>query len=157
MDLIQIFAPESIKTDMEAVDKEEVFEELTDFICRVEDLEDREGILEAIYERETKMSTGIRTGIAIPHGKTDVVDRLCGVMGISKKGVDYESLDGKPVHLFFFMLSPEMESEQHLRLLKRLAQMLDNPDFYTELAAAGTSAAAFATLKKYEDIVTSSD
>jgi PTS system fructose-specific IIC component/PTS system nitrogen regulatory IIA component len=99
------------------------------------------------------MSTGIKKGIAIPHGKTGTVDRVCGVLGISKKGIDYDALDGNPVHLLFLILAPEKDSETHLRLLKRLAALLDDPQFYTELALQSSAQDACEIIKKYEDIL----
>jgi PTS system fructose-specific IIC component/PTS system nitrogen regulatory IIA component len=100
------------------------------------------------------MSTGIKKGIAIPHGKTGAVDRVYGVLGISKKGIDYDALDGNPVHLLFLILVPEKDSETHLRLLKRLAMLLDDPQFYTDLALQSSAQGACEIIKKYEDILT---
>jgi PTS system fructose-specific IIC component/PTS system nitrogen regulatory IIA component len=75
------------------------------------------------------------------------------VLGISKKGIDYDALDGSPVHLLFLILVPEKESETHLRLLKRLATLLDDPQFYMELAIQSGAQDAFEIIKKYEDIL----
>ncbi|MDR0908996.1 MAG: PTS sugar transporter subunit IIA [Spirochaetaceae bacterium] len=157
MELVEIFRPEFIRTELDAEDKDEVFEELTDCLCLGAHISDREGIIDALNERECKMSTGIRKGIAIPHGKTDLVDKVYGVLGISRKGVDYEALDGQPVHLFFMMVAPKQDSEAHLRELKRLASVLDNPNFYTEMALQRSPQTAFAVLKKYEDIFVNGD
>jgi PTS system fructose-specific IIC component/PTS system nitrogen regulatory IIA component len=153
MELVEVFKSEFIKPNMEALDKEEAFEELVDHFCTVSGIHQRDEILEVIQEREQKMSTGVKTGIAIPHGKTNVVNNLCGVIGISRPGIDYDALDGRPVYLVFLLLSPERDSEQHLRLIKRLAELLENPQFYTEMAAQTSASGAFATLKKYEGIL----
>jgi mannitol/fructose-specific phosphotransferase system IIA component (Ntr-type) len=74
-------------------------------------------------------------------------------MGISQQGIDYDSLDAKPVHLVFLLLGPEHESEEHLLALKRLAQLLDNPLFYGEMISQTTPEGAWAVLKKYEDVI----
>jgi PTS system fructose-specific IIC component/PTS system nitrogen regulatory IIA component len=92
-------------------------------------------------------------GIAIPHGKTNAVDKIYGILGISKKGVDYEALDGNPVYLLFMVLVPQKDSEQHLRVLQRLAQLLANPQFYTDLAAQKDAQGACGIIKKYEDVL----
>jgi PTS system fructose-specific IIC component/PTS system nitrogen regulatory IIA component len=157
MFLYDIFRPEFIKIGLEAEDKEEAFEELVDQFCHAAKSNAREDILEALREREAKMSTGIHKGIAIPHGKTNAVDRIYGVLGVSRKGVDYDALDGQPVYLLFLLLAPQKDSEIHLRLLKRLAELLDNPQFYTDLVAQTDTAAAAGIVKKYEDIIVAAD
>jgi PTS system fructose-specific IIC component/PTS system nitrogen regulatory IIA component len=157
MFLYDIFRPEFIKVGLEAEDKEEAFEELVDQFCHAAKSSAREEILEALREREAKMSTGIHKGIGIPHGKTNAVDRVYGVLGVSKKGVDYDALDGQPVYLLFMLLAPQKDSEVHLRLLKRLAELLDNPQFYTDLVAQTDTAGASGIVKKYEDIIVATD
>jgi PTS system fructose-specific IIC component/PTS system nitrogen regulatory IIA component len=153
MFLSDIYRPEFIKVNLEAEDKDEVFEELVDHFCGVVKKPVRQAVLDAVRDRETKMSTGIKKGIAIPHGKANVLDRVYGVLGISRKGVDYDALDGNPVHLLFMILAPEKETETHLRLLKRLATLLDDPQFYTELAAQTNVQDAYGIVKKYEEIL----
>jgi PTS system fructose-specific IIC component/PTS system nitrogen regulatory IIA component len=152
MFLYEIFPPELIKIGLESDDKDEAFEELVDQFCQAERSDGREEILEALREREAKMSTGIHKGIAIPHGKTNAIESVKGVLGISKKGIDYDALDGQPVYLLFMLLAPQKDSEKHLRMLKRLAGLLDNPQFYTELVAQNDPRSAHGVIKKYEDI-----
>jgi PTS system fructose-specific IIC component/PTS system nitrogen regulatory IIA component len=152
MFLYEVFPPELIKIGLESDDKDEVFEEMVDQFCQAERSDARDEILEALRERESKMSTGIHKGIAIPHGKTNAIDNVYGILGISKKGVDYDALDGQPVYLLFMLLAPQKDSEKHLRLLKRLAGLLDDPQFYTELVAQTEPHAAHGVIKKYEDI-----
>ncbi|MDR1566730.1 MAG: PTS sugar transporter subunit IIA [Treponema sp.] len=152
MFLHEVFPPELIKIGLESDDKDEVFEELVDQFCQAEKSDAREEILEALREREAKMSTGIQKGIAVPHGKTNAINNVRGVLGISKKGIDYDALDGQPVYLLFMLLAPQKDSEKHLRLLKRLAGLLDNPQFYTELVSQTDPHAAHGVIKKYEDI-----
>ncbi|MFP3040345.1 PTS sugar transporter subunit IIA [Treponema primitia] len=150
--LHELFSPEFILVDLQAEDKEEVFEELVDRFCQVIKSDAREEILGALREREMKMSTGIQKGIAIPHGKTNAVDKVYGMLGISRKGIDYEALDGNPVHVLFMILGPVGDSEKHLRVLQRMAELLANPQFFTDLAAQKDVPGAYAILKKYEDI-----
>jgi PTS system fructose-specific IIC component/PTS system nitrogen regulatory IIA component len=157
MALSDLFLPEFIKIGLEAEDKDEAFEELADVYCQASRANLREDILEAVRERERKMSTGIQKGIAIPHGKTSAVDKVCGVLGISKRGIDYDALDGEPVYLLFMILAPQTETEKHLRILKRLAEMLQNPQFFTDLASQTDAASANAIIKKYENILTAID
>jgi PTS system fructose-specific IIC component/PTS system nitrogen regulatory IIA component len=157
MFLYEIFPPELIKVGLEAEDKEEAFEEMVDRFCQVEKSNARETILTALREREAKMSTGIHRGIAIPHGKTDAVDKVYGILGVSRKGIDYDALDGTPVFLLFMVLAPLKDSEKYLRLLKRLAILLDNPQFYTDLRAQNESQGALGVIRKYEDLLIALD
>jgi PTS system fructose-specific IIC component/PTS system nitrogen regulatory IIA component len=157
MFLYEVFPPELIKIGLEAEDKDEVFEELVDHFCQIKKSNAREEILEALKEREAKMSTGIHKGIAIPHGKSNAMEALQGVLGISKKGIDYDALDGQPVYLLFMLMAPQKDSEKHLRLLKRLAGLLDNPQFYTDLVAQNDTQGANGVIKKYEDIFLASE
>ena len=152
MFLYELFPPELIKIGLEAEDKDEVFEEMVDQFCQVYKTNVREEILAAINERESKMSTGIHKGIAVPHGKTNSLDNIYGVLGISRKGIDYDALDGQPVHVLFMLLAPQKDSEKHLRLLKRLAALLDNPQFYPDLLAQKDAQGVREVIKKYEDI-----
>lgn len=155
--LHETFSSRMIKVDLEAEDKEEVFEELVDHFCQATGNTARADILEAVRLRESKMSTGIKKGIGIPHGKTDAVDRVHGILGISRQGIDYDALDGEPVFLVFMMLAPKSDSEKHLRMLKRVAELLDNPQFYTDIVACTSSESANAVIKKYEEILISLD
>ncbi|MDR2631120.1 MAG: PTS sugar transporter subunit IIA [Spirochaetaceae bacterium] len=157
MFLYEVFPPELIKVGLEAEDKDEAFEEMVDHFCHTVKIKAREEILESLRLRESKMSTGIQKGIAIPHGKTNAVDTVYGILGISKKGIDYDALDGEPVYLLFMMLAPQKDTEQHLRLLKRLAELLDNPQFYTDLITQGDSQGAHGIIKKYEDVLITLD
>lgn len=100
------------------------------------------------------MSTGIKKGIALPHGKAEGLTSLSGVLGISKRGIDYDALDGQPVFIVFMLISSPKDSELHLSALKRLAQLLDDPGFYTELVGAQTPESAFDILKRFEDRLT---
>jgi PTS system fructose-specific IIC component/PTS system nitrogen regulatory IIA component len=151
--LQDIFSVKRIKVDLEGEDKDEVFEEMVDIIVRGYGLDARDEIIAAIQEREAKMSTGIKTGIALPHGKTDAVTDLCGAIGISRNGIDYDSLDGEPVFLVIMLVSSKTNSELHLRTLKRIAGLLELSDFYDRIKKADTPETAYAVLKSFEDII----
>jgi len=157
MFLYDVFPQRLIKIGLEAEDKDEVFEELVDFFCQFKKINAREDILGAVWERESKMSTGVQKGIAIPHGKTSKIEEIHGILGISKKGIDYDALDSQPVYLVFMLIAPKEDSENHLRLLKRLAELFDNPQFFTELQAQNTAHGASGIIKKYEDIYIASE
>ncbi|MDR1899320.1 MAG: PTS sugar transporter subunit IIA [Treponema sp.] len=157
MFLHEVFPPELIKVELEAEDKEEAFEELVDHFCQTVKSNAREEILEALRDREAKMSTGIHKGIAIPHGKTNAVENVYGVLGISRKGIDYDALDGEPVYLLFMVLAPQKDSEKHLRILKRMAELLENPQFYMDLVSQKDPQSAYGIIRKYEDVLIALD
>jgi len=153
MILQDVFLPDFIKVDMEAEDKDEAFEELVDYYCQADKSKANDEILDAILAREAKMSTGIRKGIAVPHGKTNAVSTVRGVLGISRKGVYYDSLDGEPVYLLFMIISPLEDSEKYLRLLKHLAELMENPNFQIELQSQKDPQSAFKVIRKYEGLL----
>ncbi|MCL2195991.1 MAG: PTS sugar transporter subunit IIA [Treponema sp.] len=155
MILQDVLLPEFIKVNMEAEDKDEAFEELVAYYCQTDKSKAHDQILDAIVKREAKMSTGIHKGIAVPHGKTTAVDTLHGVLGISQKGVQYDSLDGEPVYLLFMIISPMEDSEKHLRLLKHLAELMEIPQFQTELQAQKDPQSAFKIIRKFEEMLSS--
>jgi mannitol/fructose-specific phosphotransferase system IIA component (Ntr-type) len=153
--LRDVFPADRIKIGLESESKDELFEELVDaYVTAKRDFADRGAILAAIQEREALMSTGIKKGIAVPHGKTTAVSDVQGVLGISRKGIDYDSLDGQPVYLVFLLLSPLDISDNHLRVLKKLAILLENPSFEADLMEAKTAEGAFQVLKRYEELQT---
>jgi PTS system fructose-specific IIC component/PTS system nitrogen regulatory IIA component len=151
--LQDVFQPQFIKVNLEAEDKDEVFEELVDHFCQGSMTNVRTDLLTALKEREAKMSTGIRKGIAIPHGNSNAIDTVCGVMGISGKGIDYDALDGNPVYLLFMFVAPREDSELHLRLLKRIAELLENPQFYIDLQSQKDAQGVHRVICKYEDML----
>ena len=154
MFLYEAFPPGLIKVGLEAEDKDEAFEELVDLFCRAGKSDARKEILEALRLREAKMSTGIQKGIALPHGRIAALEGVHGILGISKKGLEYDSLDGGKVYLIFMVLASTADSESYLRLLKRLAEILDNSQFYADILAQNSAANAHAVIMKYENIFT---
>ena len=148
--LDKVFNPKAVNIDLKSEDKDEVFEELIEELVSVNPSLDRSVALAAVKEREAKMSTGIMSGIAVPHAKTSAVTDVQGAIGISRSGIDYDALDGKPVHLIVLILSGADSTELHLRVLKRLAHLLENSEFYAELMEQKTAEAAYNVFCKYE-------
>ena len=155
LQLQSLFAPGRIKCRLEAEDKSEVFEELVDLLVTQYGLDCREEILAAIKRREEKMSTGIKRGIAIPHAKTNFTSGVIGVLGISGPGIDYESLDGEPVHMLFLLVSSEEDAGTHLAVLKKIATLVENPDFYKDACAAENPEKVSRIIRTYEEILDS--
>lgn len=149
--LQRVFAPGSIKIGLESDDKDELFEELVDLLAKEGGRDfPRASVLAAVRDREDKMSTGIKRGIALPHGKAEGLGGLSGALGISRRGIEYSSLDGEPVYLVFMLVSAPKDSEIHLAALKRLAVLLDDPEFYADLLRADTPERANSVIRNYE-------
>lgn len=138
MNISGFITADFIRVGLESEDKDELFEELIDVLVRNRGF-DREALLEAVRDRESKMSTGIGQNIAIPHGKTDAVDGLVGVIGTSRGGIDYESLDDEPVHIVFLLLAPFDSSGPHIKALQRIAVLLKDRGLYKRLVDAASA------------------
>jgi len=111
-----------IELNLQSHTKDEVLKELVDLLPI--DRKSGEMLLETLKKREELGSTGVTRGIAIPHCRSLLVDRLHVIIGRSKKGIDFKSLDGKPVHVFFLIVAPPQEpSNQYLIVLGKVAQM----------------------------------
>jgi PTS system nitrogen regulatory IIA component len=112
--------------DMQATDKTGVIREFAALLKRTGRIRDEEQLVRVILEREST-TTGIGDGIAIPHGRLKEIPGVIVAFGRSRKGVDFQSMDNKPVHLFFLFITPENKPEVHLATLRRLARVTRNP------------------------------
>lgn len=148
--LSQIFDASHIVLRMNAKEKDEAFEELVNILVSEHDVQDSEEVLAALRERESKMSTGISRGIAIPHCKLENVDQIIGVLGFSAAGIDYDALDKKPVHLIFLFISPKANPQAHLDVLSKISRLVEQTDFYDQICLTRSSAEANLLLEKYE-------
>jgi PTS system nitrogen regulatory IIA component len=140
MTLLDILSPRSVLVGLQGETKEEIIKELVGSLESGTVVADREKVLQAVIEREKIMSTGIGDGIAIPHGKSDAVTRLAAALGIHKRGVDFEALDGEPAYVFFLLVSPANVSGPHIKALARISRLLKNDDFKKRLISAADAA-----------------
>ena len=121
--LKEIFNPQSIILNLKAKTKEEVFVELADAIASLHHGVRSEEILAAMWERENKMSTGIASGVAIPHAFCGSVTGITGAIGISRDGIEYGALDNKPVQVVFMLAIGGPVQEHHLRVLNQIFKL----------------------------------
>ena len=128
----------SIKASLAADDKEGVIRELVGALALAGDIQasEQESIVKAIMKREDLGSTGIGRGVAVPHTKHPGVDRLVGTVAVSPAGIEFESLDGEPVHLLFLLVSPPDRPGDHLRALENISRQLRDDSFCRLLKAA---------------------
>ena len=96
------------------------------------------------------MSTGIAPNIAIPHTHVPNLNSTIGVLGISTNGIDYDSLDGNPVHLVMMLIGDDKDPGNHLKILKRVAMLLNNPDFYSSIMKCKTPKQVHETIVEFE-------
>jgi PTS system fructose-specific IIC component len=149
MVLEKIISPERIKLDVSDQDKWTVIEDLIDLIAATCE-SDREVLVADTLDREEKGSTGIGEGIAIPHARTAGVKELVGALGISEKGIDFESSDGKPCHLIFLILAPHGESTRYLKALSAVAFIGKDPESISRLKSAESPDEVIAILGEIE-------
>ncbi|MBI4550359.1 MAG: PTS sugar transporter subunit IIA [Candidatus Omnitrophica bacterium] len=129
MKITDILGKQSIKIGMEATDKEAALKELVEILSRVKDIGDKKAIVRALIERESLGSTGIGQGIAIPHAKTERLSELIAVLGISRKGVNFDALDGEAVYIFFLLVAPKDSAGPHLKALAKISRLLRDSYF----------------------------
>ncbi len=122
MKLEDLLREDRIKTDLEGKDRGEVIEELLGLLADSEEILDREQFLRSIEEREDIESTGIGNGIGIPHGITDAVKEIVCAVGVSRQGIDYPSMDGKPVQIVFLLGVPKDEAREYLNILASICR-----------------------------------
>ena len=150
MTLIEILSGKSVVVGLEGQNKRDVLIELVNSLEVGDKITDRDKVLDAVLLREEIMSTGIGHGIAIPHGKSEYVTELGGVLGIKKDGVDFDALDGKPTYIFFLLVSPLDVSGPHIKALARISRLLKGEDFRQKLIAAVDKDDAIAIIEEEE-------
>ena len=136
MKILEILPPERIMPDLQASNKRGALEELARTITDGSDGLTLKSVMEVLLDRERLGSTGIGDHIAIPHGKLPQLSQLKLAFGRSLKGVDFDSMDGKPSHLFFLLLAPADSAGQHLKTLAKISRMLMSQPFRDSLMKA---------------------
>ena len=127
MKITDILKKEHIIKDLNSFDKKNVLDELSSFLEDKGEITSKENLLAALIEREKLGSTGIGENVAIPHAKISEIDKIITVFGRSKNGVEFESLDQKPVNFIFLVIAPENSTGQHLKALARISRLFKNP------------------------------
>lgn len=128
MKILDFLDPKNIITELTATDKKGVLEELALPISELTQIDHKE-LVRVLIERENLGSTGIGNGIGIPHGKLKNLPSLILGVGLSRKGVNFDAMDGRPTHIFFLLLTPENSTDLHLKLLARISKILKEKSF----------------------------
>ncbi len=135
MKILDVMPKEAILDDLKSQNKKGLLEELVTPLAASTGL-NSDDLVRVLMERERLGSTGIGGGIGIPHGKIKDLESLVLGFGLSRKGIDFESIDGKPTHIFFVLITPEDSTGLHLKLLARISRILKNDHFKERLLNA---------------------
>ena len=136
MRLSELLNPNAISLHLKGRTKPEVLVELVSLVESSHGFASQGEILDRVLRREAMMSTGLFPGAAIPPGKARAVDRMAAACGLSPEGVDFESEDGQPTHLFVLLVSPENATTPHVRLLANISRLLKEDSVRRDLLAA---------------------
>ena len=145
MSLIDLISADAIIPSFKAANKKHALQEISEKAAQTSGLSARE-IFEALLQRERLGSTGVGSGIAIPHGKMPRIGRIFGVFMRLTKPIDWDSLDAAPVDLVFLLLAPESAGADHLKALARVARAMRDSGLAAKLRAARDAAAIYAML-----------
>jgi fructose-specific phosphotransferase system IIA component len=148
--LTELLTPDRIKIPLTSDTKDDLLRELVEIVGDDRVVRDREEVLRAVRERESVLSTGIGNGVAIPHGKSGSVTELALAAGVSRHPLDFEALDGKPVHLFFLLVGPESAAGEHVKALSRISRLLQRDSFRGRLSSASSADEFYAVLSEAE-------
>ncbi len=151
MKISELLNPQAIVVDLQAKDKNQALAELTDALIACEPSLNRNDVIEVLLEREKLGSTGIGEGVAIPHGKLGGIPELMLAFGRSRQGVNFESMDGQPAHLFFLLIAPEESVGVHLKTLARISKLLKDSSVRQKLLDAADQKAIYQVILDAED------
>ena len=147
--LSELLTPERIKIPLDSLDKSGILWEMSSLLARVSGVPEREEeIHQAVLEREAVLSTGIGGQVAIPHGKSPVLDSLVLVAGTTREPVEFEALDDRPVRLVLMLVGPASAAGLHVKTLSRISRLLRHEAFRQELIDAGDPQAFLRLLRE---------
>ncbi len=151
MKLYELLKQEFVIADLKGGKKEDVISEMIDLFKNDSRVNDLDKVRECVLEREKIMSTGVGKGFAIPHGKTNSINDILAAFGKTKREIEYESLDGNPVHLVFLLVGKDNLVSTHIKLLSRISRMMNKDEFRNQLLEANTSEEIIELFKKEEE------
>jgi len=140
----------SVKVGLESLDKDECIEEMIEVLVRAGRVKDRDKVREAVLSRESEGSTGIGKGVAVPHGKCEGLSNTVLAVGISREGIEFDSVDDQPVNIVFLIAASSAEPGRHLQMLAEVVRLIRVPGLCAKLAAAETPKAVLDLLDAEE-------
>lgn len=152
MRLSELLNPNAISLRLKARTKREALAELVDLLEAGHGFNSQGEIFDRVLRRETMMSTGLFPGAAIPHGKARSVDRMAAACAVSPEGIDFESEDGRPTHLFVLLVSPENATTPHVKLLANISRILKEEPVRKSLVEAPNPEAFLNLIRNAETV-----
>jgi len=150
MKISNLFRLEAILPQLKARTKEELFRELVNAFSLGHPAAPKEQVLRGLLEREQMMTTGIAHQVALPHTHVPGLGKTVGLLGISREGIEYQSLDGEKVHLVFCLIGDDADPDAHIQVLRSLALILTNPEFFPSIMKAKGARDIATTLEQFE-------
>ena len=150
MKIGDFLSSKAISADLKSTTKPDVIAELVDLLISAGSIEKkhRKKVLEILMAREALGSTAIGQGIAIPHGKYDHIKKLIGCLGVSKQGINFDSLDGEPAYIFFLLVAPVDSAGPHLKALARISRLLKDKYIRESFKTAKDNKSMFAIVQQ---------
>jgi PTS system nitrogen regulatory IIA component len=151
MKILDLLDKRMIIPELSSNNKDGALRELVRVLAQVERQVDEDRMMEILLERESLGSTGIGEGVAIPHGKSKDVKKLLASFGRSLPGLDFQSMDGKPAHLFFLLVAPENSAGIHLKALARISRLMKNQVFRKALMEVSSAEEIYALFSEEDE------
>ncbi len=153
MKISKILKPDTVILNLQAKDKEEVIEKMLDVLVKTKKInrKNRNKLKKALLARELLGSTGIGQGVGIPHAKDDSLKKLVACCAISPRGVDFDALDGEPVHIFFMLLAPKTAAGEHLKALAKISRLVKDKFFRSSLLQSKSPKDLIERIKREEE------
>lgn len=150
MNLVDVFKPEYIKIPLEKGSKDEVIKELIDVLNHNKVITNSQGILQAVFDRERIMTTGVGNGVAIPHCKHKDCRQFAVALGVHPRGIDFDSIDEQPARIVFLLIGPEDQPGTHIKLLSRISRIISKDDIREKVLSASSPQDLYDLIKKEE-------
>lgn len=150
MNIISLLDSSTVLPDLKAKNKEEVLNKLISLFSSKVSEQELSIIREAVFERESIMSTGVGNGLAIPHGKARGISGNYAAFGLLKSPVDYEAIDGEPVSMVFLLVGPQSSNSFHIKMLSRISRLMNNSEFRDQLNKCSSAEEIIEVFKEEE-------
>ena len=150
--LVKLFPPSHIKPDLAARTKEELFEELIDFLCESQPCKDKDRLLAELWKRERMLNTVIAPSIALPHASIRGYKPPAGIFGVSHGGIDYKSEDGAPVRIVLMLIDDWYETQTHLMILRNASRMIGSPNFFSKIMGCRMAEEVHAIITEIDEV-----
>lgn len=156
MNLVDVFKPDYVKVPLEKNTKIEIIKELVELLDKNKAISNPDGIIEAVFDREKIMTTGVGNSVAIPHCKHKDCHNFAIALGIHRQGIDFESIDKKPAKIIFLLVGPEDQPGTHIKLLSRISRIISKDEVRERVLDCKTSQELFDLIKEEEKNFTTS-